>query len=147
MILERLDRPFCRVYAVVVRFDQQELALLRGEELFDLLACLIIHDVYFHRESFALEELKLLFVSFKYRRIFHVRYWQTQYRIRLIMIYDEEANVASERHEWEGSRQVAIHDSCLLVGERGETEYVACGGGVIVFDDVGTSRRGSAPLA
>jgi hypothetical protein len=75
MILERLDCPFCRIDAVVVRLDKQELALLRGEELFDLPACLIIHDVYFHREAFALEELILLLVSLKYRRIFHVRDW------------------------------------------------------------------------
>jgi len=62
MILERLDRPFSRVDVVVVRLDKQELALLRGEELFDLLACLIIHYVYFHCEALALEELILLFV-------------------------------------------------------------------------------------
>ena len=147
MILESLYRTFSHIDAVVVRLDEQEFALLRGEELFYLLAGLVVHDVYFYRETFAFEELKLLFVGGKNRCVFHVRDREAKDGIRFVMADDEEAYVAGERHEWEGSRQVAIHDSCLLVGERGETEYVACGGGVIVFDDVGTSRRGSAPLA
>ncbi len=46
MILECLYRTFGRIDAVVEWFDEQEFALLRGEEAFYLLAGLVVHDVY-----------------------------------------------------------------------------------------------------
>ena len=126
------------------RFHQLVLTSI-GKELFYLLAGLVVHDVYFYRETFAFEELKLLFVGGKNRRVFHVRDREAKDGIRFVMVDDEEAYVAGERHEWEGSRQVVIHHARLLVGKCAKAEYVAGGGGVIVLDDVGIAGLRSAP--
>lgn len=45
MILEGLYRAFGCIDTVVMRFDEQEFALLRGKEFFNLLARLIVHDI------------------------------------------------------------------------------------------------------
>jgi hypothetical protein len=43
------------------------------------------------------------------------------------MIHYEVAHVAFERHEWEVSRQVAVHYAGLFVGERAKAEHVSFG--------------------
>jgi hypothetical protein len=45
MIFERLDGAFGRVNAVVVWFDEHELAIFVGEEFLDLPRALIVHHV------------------------------------------------------------------------------------------------------
>ena len=47
MVLEGLYCAFGRVDPVIVGFDEQEIALLCGEEAFNLSACLIVHHVQF----------------------------------------------------------------------------------------------------
>ena len=46
-VLEGLYCTFGRVDPVIVRFDEQEITLLCGEEEFNLPACLIVHHVQF----------------------------------------------------------------------------------------------------
>ena len=81
MVLKGLYCAFGCVDQVIVGFDEQEIALLCGEEAFNLPACLIVHHVQFYFETFALEELKLLFVGLVYRGVFHVLYREAKYRI------------------------------------------------------------------
>ena len=45
MIFERLDGTFCRINAVVVWFNEHELAIFVGEKFLDLLRALIVHNV------------------------------------------------------------------------------------------------------
>ncbi len=81
MVLEGLYCAFGRVDLVIVGLDEQETALLCGEEAFNSTACLIVHHVQFYCETFALEELKLLSVGLVYRGVFHVFYREAKYRI------------------------------------------------------------------
>jgi len=81
MVLEGLYCTFGRVDPVIVGFNEQEITLLCGEEAFNLPACLIVHHVQFCCETFALEELKLLFVGLVYRGVFPVLYWEAKFRI------------------------------------------------------------------
>ena len=45
MIFERLDGTFCRVNAVVVWFNEHELAIFVGEKFLDLLRALIVYNI------------------------------------------------------------------------------------------------------
>jgi hypothetical protein len=45
MIFERLDGTFCCVNAVVVWFNEHELAIFVSEKFLDLLRALIVHNV------------------------------------------------------------------------------------------------------
>jgi hypothetical protein len=45
VILEGLNGAFSGIHTVVVGFHKDEIALILGEELFNLSACLIIRDV------------------------------------------------------------------------------------------------------
>jgi hypothetical protein len=45
VIFERLDGTFCRINAVVVWFNEHELAIFVGEKFLDLLRALIVHNV------------------------------------------------------------------------------------------------------
>jgi len=56
MVLEGLYCAFGRVDPVIVGFNEQEIALLCGEEAFNLTVCLIVHHVQIYCETFALEE-------------------------------------------------------------------------------------------
>jgi hypothetical protein len=47
MVLEGLYCAFGRVDLVIVGLDEQEIALLCGDEAFDLMACLIVHHIQF----------------------------------------------------------------------------------------------------
>jgi hypothetical protein len=144
MIFKCLDRAFSGVDTVIVGFNEQEVALLRCEEAFDLFACLIIHDIQFYREPSAREEIKLLLVGSEYCGVLHVWDWEAEDCIRLVMVDNEEAHVAFERHVREVSRQVAVHYASLFVGKRAEAEHVAGERCVVVLDDVGIWGLGNA---
>jgi len=45
MIFERLDGSFGRVNAVVMWFNEHELAIIVGEKFFDLFRALIVHHI------------------------------------------------------------------------------------------------------
>jgi hypothetical protein len=45
MIFERLDGAFGRINAVVVWLNKHALALIVGEEFFDLLCALVVHHI------------------------------------------------------------------------------------------------------
>jgi hypothetical protein len=45
MIFERLDGAFGRVNVVVVWLNEHELAIVVGEDFFDLLCALIVHHI------------------------------------------------------------------------------------------------------
>ncbi len=52
-------------YPVIVGFDEEIIALLCGEILFDDLACLIIHHIHFNFMSLELKKFKLLLIGGK----------------------------------------------------------------------------------
>ncbi len=43
--LECLNRTFCGIDLMIMGFDDLQLAVLLGENIFDVLRCLIIHNV------------------------------------------------------------------------------------------------------
>lgn len=81
MVLKGLYCSFGSVDSMIVGLNEQEVAVLCGEEAFDLTAGLIVHYVQFYCESFLLEEFELLFVCFEYRGVFHVLNWEAEYCI------------------------------------------------------------------
>ena len=65
MIFKGLYSAFGRVNAVVVWLNKHELAIVGGEEFFDLLCALIVHHVQFYLVSFASQKFELCFVHCK----------------------------------------------------------------------------------
>ena len=98
MIFEGLDSAFNRVNAVVVRLNEHELAIVGGEEFFDLLCALIVHHVQFYLVSFAFQKFELCFVCCKDSVVIETRYWETEDCIGFVVVNDEVTYISLEGH-------------------------------------------------
>ncbi len=65
VVLKGLNGAFGGIHTVVVGFHEEEIALILGEEPFDLSACLIVHDVQFDNFDLCSPGTQIVFIAFK----------------------------------------------------------------------------------
>ena len=88
-----------------------------GEELLDVLCCLIIHHIYFWLVPFSFYQFEMSFVYLKNTLVIQVGNWNSKDSIcfSFIVIHHKETHTSIQWHEWEVARQVVIHDTGHLL--------------------------------
>ena len=121
---------------MVVRFDDLQLAIVRGEEFFDVFRSLIVHYIQFGFETFLFQLLEVRLVRLEYAHVVQTRDGRGEDGIGLVMEQNEETHTAVERHKGKRSREIVIHDPTLFVGERPKAEDVGDGVVFVVGDEI-----------
>ena len=109
MIFECLDGVFGHVNnAVVVWLNKHELAIVFGEDFFDLLRALVVHHLYFYLVSFAFQKFELCFVHCKHSVVIKTRYWETKDCIGFVVVYNEVTYISLGGHVGEQSGEIIV---------------------------------------